>query len=65
MVDCRWPGKDRRATASPRSAGVVVAPDFVGVYIEITHPFRLPVLSQTLTVTDHSVSLLEPRSYAL
>jgi hypothetical protein len=65
MVDCRWPGKDRRATASPRGAGVLVAPDFVGVYVEITHPFRLPALQRTLTVSDHAVALLEPRSYAL
>jgi TadE-like protein len=65
-VDCRWPGKDRRAVTSPRSAtGTLVAPDFVGIYLEVTHRFDLPALGSTITVSDHSVSLLEPHAYSV
>ena len=65
MVDCRWPGKDRKATVSPRAAvGTLVAPDYVGIYLSTTHRVVLPLGSTTLTVSDRSVNLIEPRTYA-
>ena len=65
MVDCRWPGKDRRALTTPRIAsGPPVSPDFVGLELQLTHRFGANLFG---AVTMHSsvVNLIEPHGYAL
>ena len=64
-VDCKWPGQNRRENTTSRDAVPLVAPDLVGVWIELYHPFpvRLPLSGITLHQT--TVALIEPREYSL
>ena len=65
MVDCRWPGKDRRALTTPRSAtGPPVPPDFVGVYAQVTHQFGKNLFG-TVVLHQSVINLIEPHAYAL
>jgi hypothetical protein len=62
-VDCRWPGKDRRAVTTARAAvGPVVPPDFVGVHLRVDHHLGERLFG-ALTITDSVVNLIEPRGY--
>ena len=63
-LDCKWPGKNRRALPSPRSTtGTPKPTDFVGVYIRLIHPYYTTILGSSLTITDRGISLIEPQGY--
>lgn len=64
-LDCNWPGKERRVLTSPREATVQKATDLVGVYVRSRHDYYTGFLGSSLTVTDQSVSLIEPQGYEL
>jgi hypothetical protein len=65
-VDCRWPAKDRQALQSPRSAVSAIRPDFAGVRIVMEHRIAAGgVPLRSVTITQTTVTLLEPRAYAL
>jgi hypothetical protein len=64
-LDCNWPGKNRRTTTTPRgSVGAVVPPDFIGVYARAEHPFAAGIFGWSLTMSDTSINLVEPRGYS-
>ncbi len=63
-VDCRWPGKVRRAVTTPRAtAGPVVPPDFVGVHVQVDHQLHSGLLMDAITIRDATVNLIEPQGY--
>jgi hypothetical protein len=63
-VDCKWPGKDRRAVTSPRSmVGTAKPTDFVGVFIRVKHSYYTKAFGSTVTFTDRGISLIEPQGY--
>ena len=68
-VDCNWPGRARKTMLTPRGdappVGETGQPDYLGVYIRLTHSYVTGVLGDSLTVTDASVNLLEPQGYAV
>ena len=68
-LDCNWPGRNRKATVTPRGAtpppGQTRTPDYLGVYIKAEHDYVTGVLGDTLTITDASVNLLEPQGYSV
>jgi hypothetical protein len=65
-VDCHWPGKARRALTTPReSAGPRVAPDFVGVHVQVRHSLHTDLVIEALTIRDGTVNLIEPQGYGL
>jgi hypothetical protein len=65
MVDCSWPGKDRKALTSPRSStSGIVSPDFVGVWIQLVHTFPVRMPMQSVTITQSSITLIEPQGYS-
>jgi hypothetical protein len=64
-VDCRWPGKARRAVTTPRStSGPVVPPDFVGVHVQVDHQMTTGLIMDAVTIKDASINLIEPQGYA-
>jgi hypothetical protein len=65
-VDCRWPAKDRRTVQSPRGAsGATVSPDLLGIRIVVEHRFPIGLPVPSVTITQTSIALLEPRSFSL
>jgi hypothetical protein len=63
-VDCKWPGKNRRAVTSPRNTtGTPHPTDFVGVYLRVRHSYYTTMFGSTLTITDRAISLIEPQGY--
>jgi hypothetical protein len=63
-LDCNWPGKNRRAVTTPRDfLGPTVTTDFVGIYVKAVHDYYTGVLGATLTLSDHSIHLIEPQGY--
>ncbi len=63
-VDCRWPGKNRRALTSPRNhIGPGTSPDFIGVYVQVDHRFAQASVLDALTIRETAISLLEPQGY--
>jgi hypothetical protein len=65
LVDCRWPGKDRRAIVSTRDASTTTMPDFVGVRIEVEHRFPVALPLRALTISQSTITMIEPRGYSL
>jgi hypothetical protein len=68
-LDCNWPGRDRKATVTPRGStppvGQSATPDYVGIYVRSEHNYVTGVLGRTITITDASVSLIEPQGYSV
>lgn len=65
-VDCRWPGKNRRALTSPRSSiGPGISPDFIGVHVQVDHRFAGALVLDALTIRETAISLLEPQGYTV
>ncbi len=64
-LDCNWPGKERRVLTSPREAVQQRSTDLVGVHVRARHHFYTGFLGDSLTITDRSVSLIEPQGYEL
>lgn len=64
-VDCNWPSTSRQVLTSPRGSSTSISTDFVGVYIRILHAYYTGVLGESLTITDQSITLIEPQGYAL
>lgn len=64
-VDCKWPAQNRKAVTTPRSVTPVQTPDLLGVYIKATHKNVTGFFGRTLTVTDKTITQLEPQGYKL
>lgn len=66
-VDCRWPATSRQVLTSPRGSTTPTSTDFVGVYIRARHHGYTGFLfgGDGLTITDRSITLIEPQGYAL
>jgi hypothetical protein len=64
-LDCNWPGSERHVLTSPRSSSTPTTTDFVGVYIRVRHSYYTGMLGRSLTITDRSITLIEPQGYAL
>jgi hypothetical protein len=64
-LDCKWPGKNRKVLTSPRGSVTPQSTDFVGVYIRVQHVYYTKVFGTTGTITDKSISLIEPQGYAV
>jgi hypothetical protein len=67
MVDCNWSPKNRKVVISPRGtpSATALKPDHLGVYIKATHDYVTGVFGDTLTITDSSITLLEPDSFGV
>jgi hypothetical protein len=64
-LDCNWPATSRNVLTSPRGSTDPTTTDFVGVYIRVRHASYTGVLGGGLTITDRSISLMEPQGYAV
>lgn len=70
-LDCNWPPQHRRTVISPRvlPAGTPesarLRPDYVGVYMRLTHTYVTGILGSTRTITDSTINLLEPDVFGL
>jgi hypothetical protein len=64
-VDCRWPALNRKAVTTPRGVTPTQTPDLIGVYIKATHQNVTGFFGESLTITDKTVSQLEPQTYKL
>jgi hypothetical protein len=62
MLDCNWPGKNRRVLTAPRGA-TPNPTDFVGIYVRARHDYYTSFFGNALTLTDQSISLIEPQGY--
>lgn len=63
-LDCRWPPQTRRTTVAPRSTTLgQPQPDRVGIYMRIEHEYLTGLLGDVRTITDQSITLLEPDSF--
>ncbi|MBS1847632.1 MAG: pilus assembly protein [Actinobacteria bacterium] len=72
-LDCGWPPQTRNVdTPSPTNiafcnsnptAANCVYPDYVGIYIQVTHRFYTGLFGSTTTVTAQSISAIEPQGY--
>jgi hypothetical protein len=70
-VDCRWPPSHRKVVISPRvlpsgvSESSRLTPDYIGIYIKVTHRAYTGIISSTHTVTETTINLLEPSSFGV
>jgi hypothetical protein len=64
-LDCHWPGATRQVLTSPRESLTPTSTDFVGVYIRARHAYYTGALGATVTITDQSITQLEPQGYTL
>lgn len=70
-LDCRWPPRNRKAVISPRvlptgtPESSRLTPDFVGIYMRVSHRSATGLLGGTVTVTDSSINLLEPSTFGV
>jgi hypothetical protein len=64
-VDCNWPATSRRVLTSPRSSATPKGTDFVGVYVRARHAYYTRAFGTAVTITDRSITLIEPQGYAL
>jgi hypothetical protein len=65
-VDCRWSPSTRRTVVAPRAASSgQPQPDRVGIYMKIDHQYLTGILGETRTITDQSVTLLEPDTFGV
>lgn len=65
-VDCRWPTNARRTVIAPRNFGTgEPQPDRVGIYMRIDHRYLTGIVGTSRTITDQSITLLEPDSFGV
>jgi hypothetical protein len=70
-VDCRWPAQNRKTVISPRvmppgyTEAQRLRPDYVGVYMQVSHHYLAGILGNTRTITDSSINLLEPSNFGV
>lgn len=65
MLDCNWPSTTRAVLTSPRGSATPTSTDYVGVYIQARHAYYTGILGDSLTITDRSITLIEPQGYEL
>lgn len=65
LLDCHWPATSRQVLTSPRGSLDPRSTDFVGVYMRVRHASYTGVLGAGITITDRSISLIEPQGYEL
>jgi TadE-like protein len=53
-----WCANTRKVNNSDNSGA---GPDYVGVYIEVTHPWITGLFGKSITITDTSITKLEPQ----
>lgn len=64
-LDCMWPASTRQVLTSPRGSTTPTATDFVGVYVRARHDYYTGALGSSVTITDKSITLIEPQGYEL
>jgi hypothetical protein len=64
-LDCNWRPQERQTVISPRTAAVRVLPDYVGIYIRVEYRYLTGLLGTTRTITDNSITLLEPDNFGV
>lgn len=64
-LDCNWPGASRQVLTSPRGSLTPTSTDFVGVYVRAHHASYTGALGASITITDQSITQLEPQGYSL
>jgi Flp pilus assembly protein TadG len=70
-LDCRWPAQNRKTVISPRvlppgsTEAQRLRPDYVGVYMQVSHNYLSGILGNVRTITDSSINLLEPSNYGV
>lgn len=64
-VDCNWQPQTRETVISPRGVTPVLSPDFVGVYIAVEYEYITGLLGVSRTITDNSITLLEPSNFGV
>lgn len=64
-VDCKWPAMNRKAVTTPRSVSPPQTPDLLGVYVKATHENVTGFFGRSITVTDRTITQLEPQGYKL
>lgn len=64
-LDCMWPATTRRVLTSPRGSTTPTSTDFVGVYVRVRHDYYTGALGSSVTITDKSITLIEPQGYEL
>ncbi|MEX2293941.1 MAG: TadE family protein [Acidimicrobiales bacterium] len=64
-LDCNWPPTSRQVLTSPRGAANPHSTDFVGLYVQARHDSYTGVLGSGFTITDQSITLIEPQGYEL
>jgi hypothetical protein len=64
-LDCNWPAATRQVLTSPRGSATPTSTDFVGVYVRARHASYTGALGAAMTITDQSITQLEPQGYAL
>lgn len=64
-LDCNWPATDRNVLTSPRGSPTPTSTDFVGLHVRARHGYYTGFLGSGVTITDHSITLIEPQGYAL
>jgi hypothetical protein len=64
-LDCNWQPQDRETVISARNAPVRVLPDYVGIYIRVEYRYLTGLLGTTRTITDNSITLLEPDNFGV
>jgi hypothetical protein len=64
-LDCSWPATTRQVLTSPRGSTTPTATDFVGVYVRARHEYYTGILGTGITITDRSITLIEPQGYEL
>lgn len=62
-LDCNWRPGTRDTQISPRGVSPRELPDYIGVYIRIEHEYLTGLLGDTRTITDSSITLLEPDNF--
>lgn len=64
-LDCNWPATTRQVLTSPRGSSTPTSTDFVGVYVRARHRYYTGALGTGVTLTDSSITLIEPQGYEL
>lgn len=64
-LDCNWPGSTRVVLTSPRGAANPHSTDYVGLYVRARHGYYTGIVGSAVTITDQSITLIEPQGYDL
>lgn len=64
-LDCNWQPQTRQTVISPRTATTRVVPDYVGIYIRVEYNYLTGLLGSTRTITDNSITLIEPDNFGV